>query len=307
MFKILGWVMNRNFLSLALIVALLLSAGPVWAMPQFSDGQLNTRGTQKTLFLPTAADHSPVISLGSAIDPQSGKLVEGYAIVHYAKGGNSGGKPGGGTACYAFLAKGAKWKTVEPWLMNPANASGLDGTTLFNDTATDISKWEDAADGATGGGSIDILGSGTETTDSLSADLNAPDGTNEVYFANVSDPGAIAVTIVWGIFGGPLQGRELTEWDQVYDDVDYNWSLSGEAGKMDFENIATHELGHSVGLAICTVRPAPSRRCTATPPMGRPRSRLWNLGTSLGSASCIRAKTTKQKPAPRGRFLLLNG
>ncbi len=31
-------------------------------------------------------------------------------------------------------------------------------------------------------------------------------------------------------------------------DVDFDWSLNGEAGKMDFENIATHELGHSVGL-----------------------------------------------------------
>ena len=30
--------------------------------------------------------------------------------------------------------------------------------------------------------------------------------------------------------------------------VDFDWSDSGEAGKMDFENIATHELGHSVGL-----------------------------------------------------------
>jgi len=240
--------MSRKTLSILVGLALLLSTNPAIAMPERSLADLDTPGTHRTLILP-AANHSPVISLGSAIDPQSGKLVEGYAIVHYAKGGNSGGKPGGGTAYYAFLAKGAKWKTVEPWLMNPANASGLDGTTLFNDTAADISKWEDAADGAMGGGSIDILGSGTETTDSLSADLNAPDGTNEVYFADVSDPGAIAVTIVWGIFGGPPQGRELTEWDQVYDDVGYNWSLSGEAGKMDFENIATHELGHSVGLA----------------------------------------------------------
>ncbi len=30
--------------------------------------------------------------------------------------------------------------------------------------------------------------------------------------------------------------------------MDFDWSLNGEAGKMDFENIDTHELGHSVGL-----------------------------------------------------------
>ena len=99
------------------------------------------------------------------------------------------------------------------------------------------------------GAGTDILGSGTETFSTLMADLVAPDGLNEGYFADVSDAGAIAVTIVWGVFRGPPQSRQLVEWDQVYDDVDYDWSTFGEASKMDFENIATHELGHSIGLA----------------------------------------------------------
>ena len=38
------------------------------------------------------------------------------------------------------------------------------------------------------------------------------------------------------------------EWDQVYDQKDFDWSLDGEPGKMDFENIVTHELGHAFGL-----------------------------------------------------------
>lgn len=58
-----------------------------------------------------------------------------------------------------------------------------------------------------------------------------------------------AMAVVWGIFSGPPSFRELVEWDQIYDDVDFDWSSDGEANKMDFENIATHELGHSVGLA----------------------------------------------------------
>ena len=33
----------------------------------------------------------------------------------------------------------------------------------------------------------------------------------------------------------------------MYDDADFDWGIA-EAGKMDFENIATHELGHAVGL-----------------------------------------------------------
>ncbi|MFC1703100.1 matrixin family metalloprotease [Patescibacteria group bacterium] len=82
----------------------------------------------------------------------------------------------------------------------------------------------------------------------LEADTTSPDGVNEVYFGNIDDPGVIGVTIVWGIFGGAPHGRELVEWDQVYDEVDYAWSASGETEKMDFENVATHELGHSMGL-----------------------------------------------------------
>jgi len=71
---------------------------------------------------------------------------------------------------------------------------------------------------------------------------------NEVYFADIAQEGAVGVTIVWGYFRGNPAWRELLEWDQVYDSTDYNWSSSGEEGKMDFENVSTHELGHSVGM-----------------------------------------------------------
>jgi len=107
----------------------------------------------------------------------------------------------------------------------------------------DISTWESAANGA------NILGSGS--LDVASATLGKTlDGENEVEFASIDSPGAIAVTYIWGIFGGPTFNRQLTEWDQVYDDADFDWSLAETSvtGKMDFENIATHELGHAVGM-----------------------------------------------------------
>lgn len=199
----------------------------------------------RTLILPPSADNSPVISLGTAIDPASGNLVEGQAIIHQknnpAKPGN---KPGGSTVCYGYLAKGAKWKALEPWIVNPANARGLDPAVVFNLLTGGIVKWEAAA-------GVNVLGDGSATADALLADIVSPDNQNEVYFADITDSNAIAVTIVWGIFGGPPAGRQLVEWDQVYDDVTFDWSAepAGVAGKMDFDNIATHELGHSVGMA----------------------------------------------------------
>lgn len=241
--------MIKKIGAISILVSLVLAATPVLALPNPS--------TSGILTLPQAADNSTVISLGTAVDPQSGKVVEGFAIIHPKKGyhhkpDHSKGSGGNGdreSKCFSFLAKGAKWKSVEPWVVNTSNNAGLDGSFVFNNLTADIAKWEDAADGTVGdGSSVNILGNGSTTSNTLVADTSSPDGQNEVYFADVSSSGAIAVTIVWGIFGGPPFARELVEWDQIYDDVDFDWSSIGEAGKMDFENIATHELGHSVGL-----------------------------------------------------------
>lgn len=248
-------------------LALIFSVGLVLAGKPNLERQVvnvNPSGGKATVAIPAkAVEVAPgVFSLGTAID--NGRIVEGYAIINYKKGygkpgtacGNGICEPGenavkcpvdcGSTepdtsSCYGFLAKGAKWKSVESYIVNPANTEGLGYTFVINNLATDIGKWEAVA-------GADILGVGSSTKEILVADTVATDDKNEVYFADVDYEGAIAITIVWGIFGGPPFARELVEWDQVYDDVDFDWSASGEAGKMDFENIATHELGHSVGM-----------------------------------------------------------
>lgn len=243
--------MRKKIYIVLMTLGLVLAITPIFAGQTKVPMHLQTPGIEKTLVLPLAADHSPVISLGTAIDPQSGEAVEGYAIIHYkdnsAKTSPSKGK---GSLCYGYLASGAKWKTVEGWVMNPANSRGLDPLSVFNTEANDIIKWEDATDGIIGNNAgYNILGVGATTSGSLTADTASPDGINEVYFGSISDQNAIAVTIVWGIFSGPTFQRKLVEWDQVFDDAKFDWSLTGEAGKMDFENISTHELGHSVGMA----------------------------------------------------------
>ena len=191
---------------------------------------------------------SNVYYLGKALDPARGDMVEGYAIVHPRQGyGKPAGTPGGGgKACYGFLAKGAKWKSLESWVVNPSNEDGISENSIFSIIDNGIAKWEDAADGAVGGGSVNILGNGSQTTATLVADTSSMDGANEVYFDTL-DEGTIGVTIIWGIFGGPTFGRELREWDQVYNSF-YPWATNGDLDKMDFDNIATHELGHSVGM-----------------------------------------------------------
>lgn len=231
---------------------------------------------------PGAGDVRP---LGVAFDPGSGRLVQGYAIVHRKKNARGGGQARQGKIqCYGFLAKNAKWKTVEPWVVNPGNTSGLTDAFVASNLAADIAKWEDAADGAVGSGpGVNILGGGTTTSNPLAVDNAAPDNVNEVYFAAIDEPGAIAVTTVWGIFGGPTFQRELVEWDQVYDDADYGWSDSGAAGKMDFENIATHELGHSVGLGDLYNSACASETMYGYAGFGETQKRDLNTGDITGA------------------------
>ena len=253
--------MKKYLISGLLVATLIVSVGAVLAAkPSFSNKK------DKVEIPSDAIEVSPgVFYLGKAKD--KGRVVEGYAFVRYKKGfgkpetecGNGICEPGenarkcpadcggGGngeepaSSCYGFLARGAKWKTLEPYIVNPSNTEGLSKVFVVNNLAFNIDKWESAA-------GANILGEGSFTIKTLEADMVSPDYQNEVYFADIDSPGAIGVTIVWGIFGGPPPFRELVEWDQIYDDVDFDWSASGEAGKMDFKNIATHELGHSVGL-----------------------------------------------------------
>lgn len=252
----------KKYLILGLLaVILILSVGIALAgKPDSTPGK-----SKAVVTLPAkAVEIAPgVFSLGKAIE--GGRIVEGYAFVDYKKGyvkpgtvcGNGICEPGenpnkcpvdcdgdgeDGSDCYDFLSKGARWKTIEPYLVNPSNTRGLDETFVMNNLAADIVKWETEA-------GTDILGLGSSTSMTLEVDLVDPDGYNELYFGEISDDGVIAMAVVWGIWGGPPPFREIVEWDQIYDQVDYDWSDSGEEGKMDFENIATHELGHSVGLS----------------------------------------------------------
>lgn len=189
--------------------------------------------------------------LPSVPDPQTGQLVEAYAIVHKkdkfrTASAHRSGQARVKSACYGFFASGAKWRTVEPWVVN-ASGSGLMDSFVLSNLSANIAKWEDATDGLLGNGGLNVLGDGSMTSAPLSVDTVSPDNVNEVYFGPIDDPNTIAVTVVWGYFSGPSSLRRLIEWDQIYS-TNFSWSATGEAGKMDFENISTHELGHSVGL-----------------------------------------------------------
>jgi len=259
----------KKYLILGLLgIILIVSAEIVLAAkPNFQVAKVInpiTEETKNTVKIPAKAIQvAPnIFYLGVIMEKE--KVIEGYAFIDYKAGF---GKPskcnndgvcqkwedsscadcqggGGNSDCYGFLANGTKWKTSEPYIVNASNTQGLSDSFVRTNLVSDIAKWENAA-------GTDILG---EETSGIvdGADTVSPDGKNEVYFGDIDQPGAIAITIVWGVFSGPPKQRKLIEWDQVYDEVDFNWSSDCQSEncdtKMDFENIATHELGHAVGL-----------------------------------------------------------
>jgi len=228
-------------------VSTLALAGSAFAMPPLSVSA-DVKGGVATVSIPAhAVEIAPsIFSLGTAV--HDGKVVEGRMFVYRKEnakpdnpGGGKGGKDkgGSGSKCYAHLAKGAKWKNIEPWVINPANAHGLSSSFLLSSTSDSFQEWEDAA-------GVNIIGNGSLTNATLVADQVSPDGFNEIYFGSIANPGVIAITITWGIYGGPPSGRKLVEMDQVFNQ-DFTWNNDGSPNDMDYKNISAHEIGHGLG------------------------------------------------------------
>jgi len=240
------------------IVAILISV-IVFAKPDFVPATNNKAKNSVNMVIPAHAVQiaDNVFSLGTAKDVD-GRVVEGILIIHkknnanpnavcgdnICQGGekkscpqdctNGGEDPTPTSSCFSVLAKGARWKTTEQYITGP----GIDTI------ATDLSlvEWDTVAD-------FDIFGTRNISGIVDGRDEVQPDGKNEVEFADLGAGNTVAVTITWGIFRGNPANRRLVEWDATFN----NQYTFGDADNssltvMDYQNVATHEFGHSLGL-----------------------------------------------------------
>jgi len=191
-----------------------------------------------------------------------GQIVQGTLYVfsdkQFAKpDGTPGNGPRGGggeetSTCYSYITKGAKWRTEESWAISTHMAPGNYVTSII---AGAISEWENADNPA-----HDIMASlDTGLTVDVNSIGNSMNDQNEVAFGDIDENGVIAATWVWRTVGGPPSQRYIAEWDQVYDVVSFSWTndVTINPNSMDFDNIATHEVGHAVGMghpdSTCTL------------------------------------------------------
>lgn len=170
--------------------------------------------------------------------------LEKILFIHHRK---DFGKPpwaGGGKGekeakCYDFLGKGVKWKELPiSYVVHPDLEVTVEGA-IFVSAET----WDDAIS--------QELFSDTYSIDKTATwDDDAPDGRNEFVFGDYPQEGVIAVAVVWGYFSGPPGSRKIVEFDVLFDTDFSPWGdAMGNPSIMDLQNIATHEIGHGVGLA----------------------------------------------------------
>ncbi len=157
--------------------------------------------------------------------------LERVDFIHYAKPANPGNTKT--ETCYKLL--GVKWNNLPvSYVINPTN-SGLPETFVTIVISTSAETWDSAT-------SKELI------NDVYAVDYSAQYGVqnfkNAIAFGDYPDNNVIAVTSVWFT----RVGKQIVEFDQLYN-TRFSWGDAAiNPAVMDLQNIATHELGHGVGL-----------------------------------------------------------
>jgi matrixin len=167
----------------------------------------------------------------------------------------------------AFVLTVYRWTSPYSFRVD-ASKSALDPAGALAALAASALSW-DAETNASLVGTVDAGGNGGKA--------GRLDGISQVGWKRLSAR-SIALTTTWYSTTTFL----AVESDQAYS-TNYRWSLAGEASRMDLQNIATHEIGHSFGLS----HPAsiPENACLtmfATADYGETQKRTPGDGDVLG-------------------------
>lgn len=165
--------------------------------------------------------------------------LEKIEFIHYKKdfAKPEAGNPPRPPACYKFLTPTkVKWAVLPVnYEINPTNPQGLNEefvtTAIFNSAET----WDAAT-------TRELMGNnyGVDYT----AAYGVQNYENAIVFGDYPTEGVIAVTTVWY---NPA-AKAIVEFDVMLD-TDWVWGdATVNQTLMDLQNIATHELGHGVGL-----------------------------------------------------------
>jgi hypothetical protein len=160
-------------------------------------------------------------------------------ILELKANGKPGGTPGGGNTIpaednsltnpdYSLLR--FHWFITANYWVNPAGAAPLAPGSIVTAVQTSTNTWNSKTE-------FTVFSYQGTTSDSALV----KDGKNVVDWGPINNYGIIAVTYIWSV------GKQIVETD-LRMNTHYHWSLTGESGKMDVQNILTHEFGLWSGL-----------------------------------------------------------
>lgn len=180
----------------------------------------------------------PAFGFAKADNPKDLEKIE---FIHYKKGTVKENPARVKTpACYGFLTKrGVKWTTLPvQYRINPENSEGLTSDFVCSAFKQAALAW----DNATSKTLFNEYLNGCSLTST--GTYGVRDDKNTIVFGSYSDPRVIAVTSIWY---SQITGL-IYEFDMLYNSA-FAWgdAVSNPA-LMDLQNIATHELGHAIGL-----------------------------------------------------------
>jgi predicted Zn-dependent protease len=206
-----------------LIVAILVAA---LSMIVIASAQMLIPANDRAQDVSQAPEHSPVI--GESFS------VERVDLIHYVKPTNPGTKPGSGT-CYKLM--GVKWATFPVrYTINPSNGDGIDHGQVVAVISTSAETWDGHTSKELFDNTVSLNYAAVYRTDKT-------DGVNAIVFGTYPEENVIAVTSVWYT----RVGKQIVEFDMLFNDK-FAWNTTGTSDDMDLQNIATHELGHAVGM-----------------------------------------------------------
>lgn len=153
------------------------------------------------------------------------------------------------TACSMPIADGAVWKVSRGFFVNSRNTQQLSAAFLERAVTRAFRRWSCVLHGVERLVIGPLLGVRTDR-DGNQINHDAPDGANEIGLARIDGrPDTVALTVLYGIFDGPIEQRGLVEFKMFFDQDHYRFGNSSERrGVIDFESTATHESGHAMGL-----------------------------------------------------------
>jgi hypothetical protein len=140
-------------------------------------------------------------------------------------------------SAYSWQYNGRKWYITDLPVPYSINQNGTpDCTGEFAAIQNSFQTWEDV-----GTAYMDYTYQGTTPND----DYGANDGENICGWIETGWPyssSTIAVCVQW------ISGDHMVDADIAFNGQSFQWSISGEAGKYDVQNITTHEAGHTLSL-----------------------------------------------------------